>query len=147
MAEVDLLLKLFDTLKDASKETQQLCHALLTNQNNITNYMGNLPMDELKMALRDHAKDSSDEIGTCTETVETKTDNILSVVKTIDSKVGKMILVVLVSFSLFSIAFFMGKYTSGDADKFIEWEEKIKSRQEAEHNKLIDAIREEFRNR
>ena len=43
MAEADLLIKLFDTLKDASKETRDLCQAMLTNQNNIGNYIKNLP--------------------------------------------------------------------------------------------------------
>ena len=112
MSEIDLLIKLFDTLKDASKETQQLCHAMLTNQNNIGNFMKNLPMNELKQALKDHSKESTDEIGTCTETVETKTDNILERVKAIEGKIGKMILVVVVAFTLFGSAIMIANFTN-----------------------------------
>ena len=125
MSEIDLLIKLFDTLKDASKETQQLCHAMLTNQNNIGNYMKTLPMDDLKQALKDHSKESTDEIGTCTETVESTTDNILERVKVIEGKIGKMILVVIVAFSLFGSAVMIAQLTDEDVKPATYYEEKI----------------------
>ena len=39
MADVDLLIKLFDTLRESNKESNQLAHALLTNQNDISSYI------------------------------------------------------------------------------------------------------------
>lgn len=104
MAEIDLLIKLFDTLKDASKETRDLCQAMLTNQNDIGNYIKNLPMTDLTQALKEHSKESTDEIGACTETVETKSDVILQEVRTIKQKVKTMIIVVMVAFSLFGMS-------------------------------------------
>ncbi len=95
MADVDLLIKLFDTLRESNKDTNQLCHALLQNQNDISNYIKNLPMEEVKQLLKDHAKNSTDEIDSCTETIEQKTDGGLEEVKKVDTKVGRMILVVI----------------------------------------------------
>ena len=108
MAEIDLLSKLFDTLKDALKEVRELCQALLSNQNEIGNYIRNLPMTDITQALKDHSKESSDDIGICTETVESKSDIILEEVKTLKQKVKTMIVVVLVAFSLFGMALLIG---------------------------------------
>ena len=108
MSEIDLLLKLFDTLKDSSKDMQQLCHAMLTNQNNIGNYIKGLPMAELQAALKEHTKESSDEIGTCTETVTTTSSDIIEVVNGMKRKINQMILVVVVAVSLFGIALLIG---------------------------------------
>ncbi len=104
MAEIDLLLKLFDTLKDAIKETQGLCHAMLTNQGNIGNYVKNLPAE-----LKDHAKESSDNIGTCQETVEEQTGALLVEMRELKQKVRTMILVVTIAFTLFGAAVFVGR--------------------------------------
>ena len=112
MSDFDLLIKLFDTLKDSSKETQQLCHAMLTNQQNIGNYIKTLPISDLKEALKEHSKESTDEIGTCTETVESKSDIILEEVKEIKGKVTKMILVVIVAFTLFTSAVLIARITT-----------------------------------
>ena len=111
MAEVDLLIKLFDTLKDSSKDTQQMCQVMLTNQNNIANYIKHLPIEELTDALKDHSKESSEEIGTCTETVESTTDTILTELQLMNGKIKTMITVVIVAFALFSIASLFGVIT------------------------------------
>jgi len=108
MAEIDLLIKLFDTLKDASKETRDLCQAMLTNQNDIGNYIKNLPMTELTGALKEHSKESTDEIGVCTETVQSKSDTILEEIETLKQKVKTMIIVVMVAFSLFGMSLLIG---------------------------------------
>jgi len=108
MSETDFLLKLFDTLKDASKETQQLCHALLTNQNDIGNLLKNIPVKELKDTLKEHSKESSADIKACTEIIELKNDGVLDRLKTVETKIAKMILVVIVAVGLFSAALLIG---------------------------------------
>lgn len=150
MADVDILIKLFDTLKESNKETSDLCHALLQNQNDISNYIKNLPMEEVKQLLKDHAKESSDEIDSCTETVEEKTDGVIEEVKKIDTKISKMILVVIVAFSLMSLAILIGgisyKYWGSESDSsHAELIKTIEEQQIIEHDLLIDAIREEIR--
>lgn len=109
MAEVDLLIKLFETLKDALRDTNQLCQAMLNNQTSIANHMKNLPIEDLKQVLKDNSKESSDDIGTCTETVETQGVNILNEIRDLKGKVKTMIIVVVVAFTLFSSVLLVGK--------------------------------------
>ena len=108
MAEIDLLIKLFDTLKDSMKDQQTVHNALLTNQNDLGNHLKTLPIEEIKQILKDHTKDSSDDIDSCTETVESKSDAILEEVKEIKGKIKNMILAVVVAVSLFGIALLIG---------------------------------------
>jgi len=109
MAEVDLLIKLFETLKDALRDTNQLCQAMLNNQTSIANHMKTLPIEDLKQVLKEHSKESSDDIGTCTETVETQGVNILNEIRDLKGKVKTMIIVVVVAFTLFSSVLLVGK--------------------------------------
>lgn len=150
MAEIDLLLKLFDTLKDQLKEMQQLSQALLTNQNNIGNYMRSLPMDEVKQLLKDHSKESTDEIGTCTETVELKATDIIDSVNSMKAKVDRMVLVIKVAFSLFGAAVLIGgisyKY-AGTPDKTAieESHEELKQEIKDDVNEAIQEALKEFK--
>lgn len=152
MAEVDVLLKLFDTLKDSSKDAQQMCQAILTNQTNISSYIKNLPLSDLKELLKDHAKQSGDEIGTCTETVESQTDAILEEVKTLKGKIKTMITVVVVAFSLFTIAGLIGVIvykTAEEVTPTYQDEFYNPEREEEQHqrlrNEIIESIRKEFK--
>jgi len=108
MSDIDLLIKLFDTLKDSMKDQQTVHNALLTNQNDLGNHLKTLPIEEIKQILKDHTKDSSDDIDSCTETVESKSDAILEEVKEIKGKIKNMILAVVVAVSLFGIALLIG---------------------------------------
>lgn len=152
MAEVDLLLKLFDTLKDSSKDTQQMCQAMLTNQTDISSFMKNLPLAELKEMIKDHAKTSGDDIGTCTETVESQTDAILKEVRQLKGRIKTMITVVIVAFSLFTIAGLIGVISYQTAeDTTPAYPEEFYKPEEAEHQherlrqEIIEAIRKEFK--
>lgn len=146
MAEIDLLLKLFDTLKDASKETRDLCQAMLTNQNDIGNYIKNLPMTDLTQALKEHSKESTEEIGTCTETVESKSDIILEEVKTLKQKVKTMIIVVMVAFSVFGMALLIaGIVDDNDKKESTSTTEQREDEYESLKNDILETIREELR--
>ncbi len=126
MAEItDVLLKLFDTLKDQMKDVQNAINALLTNQNNIGNYIKTLPMDDVKQMLKDHAKESSSEIDSCTETVEMKTDTILEEVREIKGKIKTMVIIVLVVVSLFSAAILIGTLAKDTDPNHSHLEQKI----------------------
>lgn len=142
MAEVDLLIKLFDTLKDSIKDIQNICQALLTNQTSIGNYMKNLPMEEVKGLLKDHSKESTTEIGTCKETVEIKSNNLLQKINSMDNKINKMIIVITVAFALLTVAYFVVRSTT-DVDKIKkEIATDIENEQKKEHQEIIDAVTE-----
>ena len=97
---LDFVSKLFDTLKEASKDSNTALQRLVSQQQELVNHVKGLPITELHEALKDHDTNSKGEIDACTETVETKTDTILTKVNLIDGKIGKMITVVLVAFGL-----------------------------------------------
>lgn len=134
MAEVDLLIKLFDTLRDMTRDIQQLCQAMLTNQTNIGNYVKNLPMEDVREILREHKRESSDEIGACTETIETQGDEIVKEIKLnreemkeMRSKIKTMIIVVIVAFTLFSTAIMIAEINDDKGSEYQELVEKIES--------------------
>ena len=134
MADIDLLIKLFDTLKDSMKDQQTVHNALLTNQNDLGNHLKTLPIEEIKQILKDHTKDSSDDIDSCTETVESKSDAILEEVKEIKGKIKNMILAVIVAVSLFGIALLIGGIAFNN----------VKPKQETISHESIKKIIEEY---
>jgi len=134
MSDIDLLIKLFDTLKDSMKDQQTVHNALLTNQNDLGNHLKTLPIEEIKQILKDHTKDSSDDIDSCTETVESKSDAILEEVKDIKGKIKNMILVVVVAVSLFGIALLIGGIAFNN----------VKPKQETISHESIKKIIEEY---
>ena len=152
MADVNLLIKLFDTLKDSSKDTQQMCQSMLSNQASISHYIKSLPLDELKGLIKDHAKNSEDDIGICKDAVEEKSDDILKEVKGMTGKVKTMITVVIVAFSLFTIAGLIGviAYESRKpklnehVDEFYRQEE-ADIRHDELKKEIIDSLKEELK--
>jgi len=128
---LDFVSKLFDTLKEASKDSNTALQRLVSQQQELVNHVKGLPITELHEALKDHDTNSKGEIDACTETVETKTDTILTKVNLIDGKVKTMIIVVIVAFSLFTGAALIGKImvdseptTSHDHTEILELIEK-----------------------
>lgn len=89
----DILLTLFNTLTKAFERTEKANERLATQQGDLVTHIKNLKLDEIKSELKDHGTESSKEIGTCTDEV-----------KAVDTKVSKMITVVITLVTLFSIA-------------------------------------------
>ncbi len=141
MDNVELMVKLFDTLKESSDKSESTLRKLIEQQHSLISLIEYMPVKELHETLKNHHKDSSTEIGTCTDTVTTTSDSILEKVKGIENKIGRMILVVIVAFSVLSAGFIVGRITL--EGKLIE------STNVAEHQEIIDALRksmeEEFR--
>lgn len=157
MAEnIDLMIKLFDTLKQASDKNESSILSLIQQQDKLVGHIEHLPIKDLQDALKEHNKDSKDDIDSCTETVESKTDNILEGLSEIKEKVKTMITVVLVAFALFTAAGLIGaisyKYW-GTQSESVKSREKlieiIHEEQEEEHqllrDNIIKIIREELR--
>jgi predicted PurR-regulated permease PerM len=143
MAEnVDLMVKLFETLKQSSDKNEATLQKLIEQQHSLIGHIEYLPIKDLQIALKDHNKESSNDISTCTDTVNTTTDTILEKVKQIDGKVGKMITVVLVAFSLLTITFVIARMTIDTEliDKKIHT--VISSKQQHQHDEIVKAVKE-----
>jgi len=106
MPEESFILKLFDTLKEAIRDMNDTLKQLLNNQQSIGEYMKTLPIKELKDSLKDHNKESNENIDTCTETVNTQTKDILKGIHKIQSILTKTIITVSVFFGLISSGWF-----------------------------------------
>ena len=141
---VDLMVKLFETLKQSSDKNEATLQKLIEQQHSLIGHIEYLPIKDLQIALKDHNKDSSDNISACTDTVETTSTSILEKVRKIDSKIGKMITVVLVAFGLFSITFIIARMTMDTgltkAEKQIQTQLALKKQHQ--HDEIIKAVRE-----
>ena len=141
MAEIDLLIKLFDILKDSIKDVQNVNNALLTNQNNIGNYIKGLPMEDIRGILKDHSKSSEDKIDSCTSTVETKSGDIMEAIKGLKEKVGRMILVVIVISSILGVGILVGGIITNATDKTTE---RIIKQHEKQEDLKFEEIKKEI---
>ena len=147
MSDFELLIKLFDTLKDSSKETQQLCHTVLTNQQNIGNYIKTLPMTDLKDALKEHSKDSSQDIGTCKDKVEATGIDLMKELKGMATKINRMILVVIVAFTIVTGGYLIMRSAVDTSKDFSTWKkqyEEIEKETSKEQQHLMDERLDQF---
>jgi hypothetical protein len=90
---MDILLTLFNTLTKAFERTEKANENLVKQQGELVLHIKSLKLDEINQTLKDHNKESSTDIGTCTEEV-----------KAVDGKISKMITVVITISSIFSLA-------------------------------------------
>jgi hypothetical protein len=134
MDNIELMVKLFETLKESSDKSESTLRKLIEQQYSLVSLIEYMPVKELHESLKVHSKDSSTEIGECTDTVHTTSDTILEKVKGIEVKIGRMILVVIVAFSVLSAGFIVGRLTL---------EGKIMQQSSVlEHQEIIDALKE-----
>ena len=146
---IDILLKLFETLKDSSDKNENATQQLIVQQLELVGHIKHLPIEDLRQALKDHAKEADISIDACSETIENTTGDLMKVIQNMSSRVNKMIIVVVVAFTVLATAYGIVK-TMGDSDsKFDTWKEKIDIEQEeARHkiaNELIEELRKEMR--
>ena len=136
---IDILMKLFDTLKQASDKHESTLQKLIEQQHKLVGHIEYLPIKELQNALDTHGKTSTDEINTCTETIETTSGALIEKVRSIDSKISKMIIVVLVAFAILTGGFLIIKTTTDYFDNASLQE--IESKQEKKYMDAIDDIK------
>lgn len=139
---VEIMVKLFETLKESTDKNESTLRKLIEQQHSLISLIEYMPVKELHESLKDHSKDSSMEIGTCTDTVNSTSNSILEKVKVIENKIGRMILVVIVAFSVLSAGFIVGRITL---------EGKVMQQSNVvEHQEIIDTLKEsmeeEFKN-
>jgi len=142
---IDILLKLFETLKESSDKNEDATQQLIVQQLELVSCIKNLPIEDLRAALKEHAKQSADDIDDCTETVETKSVGLMDEIKKISSKVNKMILVVTVAFSLLAGTYIFVRSSYDSGIKFQEWQDRIEKRQRTEHSILVDEITKQIK--
>lgn len=87
----DIILKLFDTLKDSTDKNERTMQTLITQQQTLVDTVKHMPITEIRQEIKDHIVSA-----------EKERKGILDKVIRLDSKVGKMIIVVIVAFTIIS---------------------------------------------
>jgi len=97
---IDILVKLFDTLKASTDKNEDTTQQLIGQQHELVNYIKNMPIKDLHAALKEHSKDSKINIDDCSGTVQSTSNDLMVEIKGLAGKVSKMILVVVVAFTI-----------------------------------------------
>lgn len=150
---IDILSKLFETLKDASNRNEQATDKLIAQQLDLVSHIKAMPVEDLKLALREHAKKSTQEIVDCNGTIELRTADIMEEIKKLSHKVTKLLIVVSVTITVATSGYFLIRYAAEKNQKLpVDWQQKYEKIESEQQNiidtkleKLMKEIREEMR--
>lgn len=150
---IDILSKLFETLKDASNRNEQATDKLIAQQLDLVSHIKSMPVEDLKLALREHAKKSTQEIVDCNGTIELRTADIMEEIKKLSHKVTKLLIVVSVTITVATSGYFLIRYAAEKNQKLpVDWQQKYEKIESEQQNiidtkleKLMKEIREEMR--
>jgi len=90
----DIILKLFDTLKDSTDKNERTMQTLINQQQTLVDTVTHMPIAEIRQEVKDHIVSAHEE-----------RKGIISIINKIDSKVTKMILVVVVAFTILGVSY------------------------------------------
>jgi len=139
---IDILVKLFDTLKASADKNEDATQQLIGQQHELVNHIKNMPIKELHDALKEHSKDSNTNIDECSGTVTTTSGKLMAELNIISSKVSRMILVVAVAFSILTGTYVVIRTVSDDNSQFNKW---VKTSEEA-HNDILKEVKNQINN-
>jgi len=133
MNSPEFILKLFDTLKDATNKNETTMQTLINQQATLVEHVKHLPIDEIKTDIKDHVKTAKEE----RTSISDKVDKV-------DSRVVKMIIVVVAAFTLFSSAVLIAKLTDPKPPTHSHIIEELQKEQvrNQELQKQIDELRD-----
>jgi len=109
---INILVKLFETLKHSSDKNEEVTQTLIIQQLELVSHIKHLPIEDLRSALREHATDSKKNFNDVSNNIELKSINILRGLSNINNKVSRMILVVVVAFTVVTSGYFLIKYAA-----------------------------------
>lgn len=142
MANDNVIVKLFDTLKDSSDRNEASTQQLIKQQMDLVNQIKNLPMSDLRRALRDHIKDSATHYNDSEKLIEGKNQTILDELKRISTRIKIMIAVVMSAFTIMSVTYIVIRATANDNSKIQQLETQLEQYQE-EQNKIFNKLKEQ----
>lgn len=140
---ITILVKLFETLKDSSDRNEETTQKLIVQQLELVSRIKNLPIEDLKQALKEHAKDSVNDISSCAETVETTGSDLMKEIKRLASKVNMMIVVVLVTFTILTGTYVFISDVADHRKESIERQEEIEKVKKEAFDKALETFRKE----
>jgi len=139
---IDILVKLFDTLKSSTDKNESSTQQLIGQQQELVSYINNLPIKDLHIALTAHSKEAKTDIDDCTDTVSTTTNNLMDEIKKINNKVSKMIFVVIAAFSILMGSYVVIRSVADNNSQFDEWQEGA----DKAHTEILDNVTQQISN-
>ena len=144
---VNVLVKLFETLKESINKDEAATLKLIMQQLDLVNQIKQLPVSELKSMLKEHATESSDDIDECSGTVELKTDEILTAIAKLANRVKVMIVAVSVAITVATGGYFVIRAVNDNdkIDSISTIRQEIKLEQQTIIDDMTKSIREEMK--
>ena len=145
---IDILVKLFETLKTSTDKNEESTKQLIIQQLELVNQIKSLPIDDLRQALKEHASTSSKDIDSCSETVTATSTDLMVEVRKLTSKINKLLIAISVIISVATTGYFVIKATV-DSEAIIEKNlqkkfDLLSSKITKERTKEIEKLREEI---
>jgi hypothetical protein len=142
---VDILNKLFDTLKGASDRNEQATQKLVEQQVILVGKIKSMPIDELRDVLKSHADKTDKEISDCNGTIELRTLEIKDLIKDLITRVNRMILAVTIAVTITTGGYFIIRYMADDHININTLRQELKQERHNEQNEIVKKIQEEMR--
>jgi hypothetical protein len=142
--EKDFIIVLFKTLKEAIYDMNSTLKDMLNNQKTIGTYVENLPIKELKDTLKEHNKESNENIDECTEAVNLQTKDIIEGISNIKDILIRTIITISVFFGIVTSGWFYKAFVSPSINPTVKLEKTITELQDSieTDRKIIEELRE-----
>lgn len=116
---IEILVKLFETLKASSDKNEETTRQLVVQQLELVNQIKNLPIEDLKQALKEHAKDSANNIDACSQVVSVTSNDVMGELRSIKGKLTKLLIAIGLVVTIATGGYFVLRAVS-DSDQIIE---------------------------
>lgn len=136
----DALIELFTMLKESIKKDTDTTEKLVDQQFELVTQIKALPITELKDMLKEHNKESLNDIDECSSAVETKSNEILEKCKEIISKLNRLFWVIGLTVSILTAGYFIVRATVDNKKTFENWKSEITE----EREDMVDELRQEI---
>jgi len=135
---IGTLNRLFDTLKEASNRNEASTQRLIDQQMELVTHIKTMPIEDVRTALKDHNDKALKNINDCSGTVELKALDIMDMLRKINTKITKMIIVVGVTLTVSTTGYFLIKYAAEHSEHPpVDWQKKYE-KIEKEQQDMID---------
>lgn len=141
---VEILSKLFDTLKDASDKNEQATQKLVEQQIVLVGKIKSMPMEDLKTALKEHSDRSENNMTTCNGIIELKTAEIMDLLRILLGKINKILIVFSLVVAITAGSYVIIRYLAEDHVDINVLRQELKKEREAEQIEILEKIQQQM---
>jgi len=138
---IETLNRLFDTLKDASVRTENSADKLIDQQIKLIGEIKNMPIADIKIALKEHA----DQTELDKKDIDTHTNEIMDMLRTILGKVNKMMTIFALVIAITMASYVIIRYLAEDNTKIETLREELREERKTEQKAIVEEIKKEMK--